>query len=283
MISTIYKFRNVNIHNITALSSCNLWFSALPDFNDAFEGEYIIDESLSKSDKEFLQKRTAEICSYVDPDSNDYYSVLEKFGINPESENLLIELGIAFAKDEINGLLKLLHNSKCISFSAKTKDCDPLYENLLWSHYSDGLRGYCLVFNNNKLRKHFYESIDDAIRPISVSYQRTPKSLPISNYIKSKSFHNKNDTTYIQPLTETMATKSSSWSYENELRYIAFEGQNIYHYPPDCLKKIIIGEKMPNDEVKLITKIAKSVNPDICIEFATIEKNTYSIQIVEKL
>lgn len=283
MISKIYKFRSVNTNNLTALSSCHLWFSSLPDFNDPFEGEYAINETLSSEDEAFLIEKVTLISQGVDPDSNNYYNTLERLDVDPESDTLMTDLGIAFAKDDIHNLLKILHNSKCISFSAKTNQHDPLYENLLWAHYADGLRGYCLVFDYKKLSEYFYHSIKEAIRPIQVSYQKKPKELLISNFIRSKSFHNDTDISYIQTLTETMATKSSSWSYENELRYISLKGQNVYTYPPECLKSIIIGEKMSEDQIKLLKKVALSVHPNISIKYATIEKNTYTIKIVNAL
>ncbi|MFT6989937.1 MAG: hypothetical protein ACJASL_001914 [Paraglaciecola sp.] len=37
----LYKFREVNTNNLSALANNKFWFSSLNDFNDPFEGSHI--------------------------------------------------------------------------------------------------------------------------------------------------------------------------------------------------------------------------------------------------
>lgn len=276
----LYKFRSVNTHNLTALANNHFWFSSIGDFNDPFEGAYIIDNDLSNKDKELLKKAIQKKPQFTDTDSEKYAEALKHLKIDIKNHSVE-DLNLTIVKYKLQLLIDIIHNTKCISMSQKNDSIDPIYENLLWSHYSDGLRGFCLVFDKDALSNSFYSSEDDAIRSIKVRYQNRPNKLKLSEFIRSKIFIGEKDNSYIQEVTETIATKSRSWLYENEIRFISMGNQNLYSYKGEDLIEIVIGEKMPTSQKKLVTDISKSVNPGIAIKKACIKQKSYDIEIID--
>lgn len=40
---SVYKFSSLNINSLSALAERKAWFSKLADFNDPFEGQFVIE------------------------------------------------------------------------------------------------------------------------------------------------------------------------------------------------------------------------------------------------
>ena len=75
--------------------------------------------------------------------------------------------------------------------------------------------------------------------------------------------------------------KSSSWSYENELRLLSKENHHAHFYPPEYLIQIVLGDKMPEDQKKLVIDIAKSSNPNVEIKIAKLKDGTYDLDVID--
>lgn len=185
------------------------------------------------------------------------------------------------AESQLEVVLSIVRRSKVISLSASDDEGDPITENLMWSHYADGLRGFCLVFDFQALQKDIYSFSNRAIRPIGVSYQDMPNELDINDFIQSSAMLNVSKLNYVDYVVRTIASKSKSWAYENEFRIISMSESNLHSYHPCTLNEIIIGDKMPLDQQKLVTDIVKSVNSSIKIKRAKLKENSYLIEIVD--
>lgn len=42
----LYKFREINTNNLSALENNQLWFSSINDFNDPFEGSHVKENNI---------------------------------------------------------------------------------------------------------------------------------------------------------------------------------------------------------------------------------------------
>ncbi len=275
----LYKFRTVDTYSLSALSNSKLWFSALSDFNDPFEGSHMLDSHLSNSDlnliKEMVQWKPKE-----EVGEEAYEKMLSEMGINEEgltNDKLFKSIAI----HELDILINIIHASKICCFSVSDDEKDPLKENLMWSHYSNGLRGFCLVFNGDALQIDINNSSQQAIRAIQVKYQNKPNELKLSDYVKSESELNTAKNDYFQYITETIATKSLAWEYENEVRILALGDHNIHAYLPDTLLEIVVGEKMPEDQKNLVINTAKNANPSVSIKEARLKQNSYKLEIID--
>ncbi|WFC15401.1 DUF2971 domain-containing protein [Aeromonas salmonicida] len=278
-ISKLYKFRSVDTYSLSALANSQLWFSDIGSFNDPFEGTFVFEESISDTSYKLWEsivkwKGNEEI----DPAERDRKLKklnLEHFDISNPS--FLSKL----AKSEFDIVLKLIQLSKVISLSESNGEVDPITENLMWSHYADGLRGFCLIFNSDELKIDIHKTSNRVIRPVKVSYQNTPNVIDINAFIQSPAMLGVSELNYIDYVVGTISSKSESWRYENEFRILSMSESNLHSYSATSLREIVIGDKMPKDQQKLVTSIAKSVNPDMTIKRAKLKKNSYLIEIVE--
>jgi hypothetical protein len=102
---------------------------------------------------------------------------------------------------------------------------------LMWSHYADEHKGYCLAFSESGLCSHFDQYSD-------VTYQDTYPELAFQ------------DSSPEAQLTEAQVkafvlTKYSGWSYEDEVRFLSWDsGASLREYPPQHLRAVILGARM---------------------------------------
>jgi Protein of unknown function (DUF2971) len=102
---------------------------------------------------------------------------------------------------------------------------------LMWSHYADEHKGYCLAFSESGLCSHFDQYSD-------VTYQDAYPELAFQ------------DSSPEAQVTEAhmkafVLTKYSGWSYENEVRFLSWDsGAGLREYPPQHLRAVILGARM---------------------------------------
>lgn len=122
---------------------------------------------------------------------------------------------------------------------------------LMWSHYSDFHKGYCVGFYEEKLR-------------VSGLFG---KGGPVN-------YNPENDIPTIEPGEHTMEkgfiethTKSFEWKYEEEYRLVKLffpeiptDGDRTIVVDNDCFAEVIIGLLTPENEKKEIIKAAKEKN-----------------------
>jgi len=114
---------------------------------------------------------------------------------------------------------------------------------LMWSHYSNSHRGFCVGFDKFKL----WDLIGGVLGP--VIYQTEFPAVGLFD-------NNPN------ALTTLLMTKSPEWEYENEYRITkVFAARKIYQFPNDAILEIILGYKMPDAEKDEIVKLAKAKFP----------------------
>ena len=272
----LYKFRTVDTNSLMLLSNNQLWFSAFMGFNDPFEGTYILDDEFPDDVLDTFEMKSKE-----EMGEDKYNEMISSAGLQGKDftkEELIKKL----AENDFQNFISIIHSSHISSFSLRDDTNDPIDENLLWSHYADGLRGFCLIFDYEKLLSDIKETSEKAIMPIEVTYQDTPKTLKLLDFVLSNDvFGNNEDESYVLSVTESIATKSEDWSYENELRILSLDSTNIHSYKPWTLEQIIIGEKMPASHKKRILDIVKSNHDEILIKEARLIPNSYNIEILE--
>ncbi|GAB7224766.1 hypothetical protein VoSk93_39850 [Vibrio owensii] len=275
----LYKFRQVDTYSLSGLSNSTLWFSDLNDFNDPFEGSYVLDDTVSDYVRQnLLSRATPKPDSEIDVVQRD--RMLDEAGVTGDDtqEDIFLKM---LRRDFEKALIGTVHKSKAICMSQYSSEQDPLYENLMWSHYASGLRGFCLVFDSEQLQQGFYER-ELTIRPIEVEYQDHPVTLSLDCFARSRYILNDNPMTdTISDVTKTIGTKSNAWAYEREFRLLSLEDSNVHSYTPEALIEIVIGEKMPKDQQKLVIDTAKSANPSVVIKKAQLKRGTYQLEIVD--
>lgn len=271
----LYKFREFNANNITALANRQLWFSQRSDFNDPFEGAHVKDNGLSK---ELLNTFACKLKNEISEEN--FAKMLTDMGLK-EGEVTNEKLFQKIAEFNLQPLINIVHNSKITCLSLSEPENDPIRNNLMWSHYADGLRGFCLVFDGESLQKDIYLSSNESMRPIKIQYKSTPNTLSLLDFIKSDFvLDNDQDIDFIETVIKTIATKSVEWSYENEFRILTLNENNFHNYSEKTLKEIVVGMKIPEPQRKLLLDIIKTNYPNIIIKEARLKPDSYSLEII---
>jgi len=138
---------------------------------------------------------------------------------------------------------------------------------LLWSHYADSHKGFCLVFDAN----------DDIFNGVQeVRYQD-----------EYPTFH------YTIPSKEAMfqlsvSTKYKDWKYEQEYRLVSNEPNGLNHlpvkdkkltFPPEMLKAVIFGCRMSEDHKELIKGWCEKRKNKIELRQAKLSDTVYDLDI----
>lgn len=270
----LYKFREVNTNNLSALANNQLWFSSLNDFNDPFEGSHIKDNNI---DFELLS--SFELKLKDDVGDHQYQEILDELNLI-DGAFTKEEFFQKMAEHDLEKFINIVHSSKVVCLSIEQEENNPITNNLMWSHYANGLRGYCLVFNGDELLKDIYSSTTESIRPIIVEYQDHPNVIKLNDFLQSEGLLNSEDINFVEKVTETVATKSSDWKYENEFRIMSLNKSDFHYYTPNTLKEIIVGDKMLMSEKNLLLSVVKAASPNVVVKTARLKNNTYQVEIV---
>lgn len=143
-----------------------------------------------------------------------------------KAEELVLQLRGLYHKD--------LEAYRICSFS------DNALHPLLWSHYADSHRGFCLEFD---------ASTDIFGHAMKVAYQT---EYPVIEFTESDDDEN---------LKRSVLTKAKFWAYEREYRLVSIEPgepltlpivDHIFQFPPSLLTGVIFGCQMPQADMDLI-------------------------------
>jgi hypothetical protein len=213
---TLYKYRKFNHESLSIFINKEIYFAKPLDFNDPFDSQINITQALTDA-----------------ANKNENRIMLYNFGtVKPK------DMIKDFSKQE-----HIIKNIGLFSLSIKNKDV------LMWSHYADEHRGFCIGFNYNKLNEYINKnSAIVAIKKVDYIVGN-----PYDKYISTlfndiclsdkeiKSFHNK-------LVVTAFTSKAKSWQYEAEYRLINKSNGYISYYP-DIVTDIIFGIRMkPKDK-----------------------------------
>lgn len=185
----------------------------------------------------------------------------------------------------------------------------------MWSHYADGLRGYCIEFDDNLLMSN----ISDSAAIYDVLYDRQPSTNDtavvavlndqvdlheeaiaeaeaqvkhLGKDMKSEikmyedylgDVYKKNSEIY----QKMLATKPTEWSYEEDVRIIMQSSLDskagiTFEYPPESVKSIIVGEKMPKRQIQSLKKVLSRHLPDAEVKKASRRPGSFSVVIAKE-
>ena len=161
--------------------------------------------------------------------------------------------------DDINRIFKELKNnlselqtrSERIDYESSNRNYGVLsmsiiwYSILMWSHYTDNHKGYCIGFHWDKLQKH-----SQSFRGGLVNYTHEyPQVDPLEEDL-------------IETIWKKWQYKASDWEYEHEYRIVKglFMGDDnrVLEFPDDYIAEIVLGMKMNHSDRVEILAIAKS-------------------------
>lgn len=118
---------------------------------------------------------------------------------------------------------------------------------LMWSHYTNGHKGFCLVF---QIKAFVFEPSPDNHLLVKVDYNREYPNVPISVGPE------------VGDLDMIFRTKSPDWKYEEEWRVVWAGGaRKSLVYPEGSLVGVILGCRMSMEHKRLLTKWTVAMIP----------------------
>lgn len=225
----IYKYCPLNLNSLRVLIDNKLYLGPPINFNDPFEGDFEFKKANKLPDKDILVKLfgkpRVDLSLYS---LADYNEITEFY---------------------LRNLIKNKYGVSCFS----TINNNPL----MWGHYSDSRKGICLEFDTTKLISSFDKLYSNQnVKLEKVRY--TKKLLKLEAKLKG------NNILYGKDRYNFLSIKQRHWSYEKEYRLIVNIDDDNYsryfHLENDCITKIIIGDRMDQDDQRMLDKLIKNSN-----------------------
>lgn len=136
--------------------------------------------------------------------------------------------------------------------------CTDYKNRLMWSHYADGHKGFCIEYDFSCDSKMLSELL---ILPVVYSKERPkfPWNVALAKEKESKEVKNAGARTMIRSLL----TKDEAWSYEDEWRIISLASSGTANIKMPPISCIYIGALCSQENRETLIKIARSINVPI--------------------
>lgn len=211
----LYKYGYLNKCSEELFSKPQVWFSTPSQLNDPFECRpwYTFEgnaEQIVESARKMLRKQNHDLTPHM-ATAQAVALILEDRHRDPEVQKRAREV-------EARWLAKV--GLFCLS---RVRD-----NILMWSHYADQHRGYCLQF----------EATDHTHMGNNLFL------IPMTNQLSSFTLAKSSE--HVQLI---YLSKHSGWAYEQKWRIIDTKNRSGLHsYPPELLRGVIFGLQMPDSD-----------------------------------
>lgn len=249
----LYKYEKINEQTLRRLKNAQIFFNTPSSFNDPFDCSVLEASVLLKPDdytyfcKRFLKEKG------IDSDADIKVSDIPEKCIN--------QINNVIQKKLEEKQYHWLHEIGCTCFS-ENKD-----HILMWSHYADGHKGFCLEFNTS------FDPFQKA-RKVDYSYNFPsidPKRLVGENQASGDGI--------LSPLF----TKYKCWNYENEWRIFHREPNKPYGYEVDALNAVYFGSAADDTDIEIVCLLLQGQSKKIKFYKARKNISTYSLHFDEFL
>ncbi len=246
----LYKYESFNTYSLSNLKNQQVYFSKPVSFNDPF------DCAIGCTFEDISVKELDEIHQLYLEKSPNKTEFIRKFGDKPNKYFSGFMKG-AVQEMFIESRDNILNNRGVTCFSETPQDI------LMWSHYSDKHKGFCLEFDTQ------YEPFNKSIK---VEYSKNiPHVNPAEMILRSD----------VKQIIKMVVTKFESWSYEKEWRSIHNEGNILFGYPAESITGIYFGSKVDYAHLEIIALIIQGQNPNVKLYQGTMLEQQYGVNFTE--
>lgn len=276
----LYKYRGVSERSLVSLSERTLYAQHFTRFNDPFEcGAHFLAGQIDRADEPERFAEMIRAWGFDDPETaplegtDEYFEQFESYNLGMSLPGLRI---CCFAA-EVDNLL-------------------------MWSHYGDGLRGFCLEFDETVVTAAIGELAGFPFIT-DVTYTDEPPTVDgmvlgvLDDQIDYAylCFHEEKDDFWLEEAKrlegeiqemyrQGFATKPKAWSYERERRLIVQTDQHdmeplVVRLPPEAVRSIILGELMSSADRTRIDQIVREQYPAAALRTARRQVSTYRLKI----
>ncbi|MCU9947481.1 DUF2971 domain-containing protein [Pseudomonas sp. PDM13] len=272
--ASLYKFYSFNARNLEALSEPYVWFSKLDSFNDPFEG--VVREVEIKGEQMLLPMMKKYLkYKHKMPAIEAEKALLQHLLRAPEEAAAEYQ---QIAEDITNATRADIEKLSFFCLFRENPERSPHEKLLMWSHYSDGLRGMRLEFDTGALLDSL-EVPSGAVIAHPVKYVSEPPTVSVMDYLSLLS-----DKISFKDCAEIVfnrvAFKNTAWEYEQEYRIISHQA-GMARYSPDAIKEVVFGEKMPDRQKRIAYKLLRAHGSNTKFKVAKISRWNYEIVFEE--
>lgn len=243
----LYKYRPIDTtkkiqenYSIISLENNEISFSSRKNFNDVFDSKIEI-STPTPNDLKNLIKRLPKR-------EKNHISKLMKDG-------KITNQGHKKIQETIKKYNETIDTYAILSLSGNPNN------NLMWSHYANSHKGFCIELD---------VSILGEFRKIS--YEKDTPKLPLIDMVEN-TLTNKGEEEMAEKIVRFLHQKLDYWKYEDEYRIIlrgnikSKKDFILKKYPPEALTAIIFGCRSNNETINYISTIApKHTKLKKCVE-----------------
>jgi hypothetical protein len=227
----LYKYQRYNVQTLENLKKQCLWFSRPLRFNDPFDCAitYLV-ERATEDDWRRVYAHFRQMW-LEEKDQRKRASLAEYFSDEQVTDGVRGLLAPGLVKHLRRGLEGEFEKTGVACFSELVDDI------VMWSHYSDGHKGFCLEFDTR------FKPLDSAV-PV-----RYAEGFPEFHW---------HDDPRVDLASAIAATKAKGWSYEKEWRVVQERGDVEVSYPQDALTGIYFGCAMSKVDREILESLLPS-------------------------
>lgn len=144
---------------------------------------------------------------------------------------------------------------------------------LMWSHYADSHRGFCVGFDRERLQKHLdmLTTEDQVDAPVFVIHPVT--------YAKVYPSPDPREADKLEQAKQIYSTKAEDWSYEREIRLMVLERTDFgLRLPDEVYSELIFGLRMCPEEKKKIAAHVRQHLPHVKIWQAAEKRREFTLE-----
>ena len=145
---------------------------------------------------------------------------------------------------------------------------------LLWSHYADAYRGYCIGIDIDQ----FMEVLKEHYHSTKISFQWAWVEYVNEFPVIVPSIDKYGD---LDGFLESFTTKSVFWDYEKEYRYVfSRPPESGLILSPECVSEVIFGSEMPEAHKEEVTKVVREQFPSAKLLLAQRKFSSFELEFV---
>lgn len=250
MPDRLFKYQAYNTQTLANLKNRTLWFSLPSQFNDPFDCATTV-TAVAPSEADF--DRAAE---YFESKHGVSKKTLGAYGADGRLSEEYRRSLVSGAQAALDSEREAFYHKRGVACLTTKHD-----DMLMWSHYADGHRGFCLEFDGTSL---------PFSKALATRYRNATPSLNLVNVLGNQD---------ADAMLEAMVlTKAECWSYEQEWRILHAEQSTPYTYPWENLTAIHLGAAMPYVHLEIIALILRDSPTRLC----QMEKQDNAFSVVSK-
>lgn len=239
----------------------------MADFNDPFEGQFLIKRPDIELDKERLFQHMGNTLPKNVLSEPVSEIIRRNYEQSPEGFKKTIEQAISTTYNRFHNAFQNI-SAFCLASDIPNVDASHVSNVMMWSHYADGMKGFCIKFKPEYLLSSLREMNEANFNIAQVHYQDEMYNVDFFDLVDlSKNVY-----------TQAIHTKHTGWEYEYECRIIT-ENPGLYKYSHDAIDSIFIGSKMPLPHQKILIDICSVNIPNVNIFSVRTHASGYAVEL----